>query len=365
MAKNNPKILSVLNTGHSVGPTIVDYENHLDPDFLDDESREGYSLFRSKIMENPRHDKMKPLDRYAGGITPKVFFRAGGERQGQKVLPSKTFMIKPYYEDMDGWDEAHMPIGGWAEMVWMRMLHAASLGHMAMRGHTVKYNNSPLFVVEMNPYYYRPDAALDFGLKEPKVKPLLRDNAAKLASMDFLLNHQDRHAGNLLVDSDKLDKATNLLAIDNGRSLQYTHVNRFREENKKNRDHLFNYWFSPGYKYLLNKNLSGPIEAAAGWWERNAKNIKREFRKQMTTVNDPKVHKHMTRSFKARAEALDNFVNGFKKHGSKPYEQMAKKIYHEVRTKTTLADKRAWAKLRVPILDYVHPAIGMRGEDSW
>lgn len=335
-----------------VGHSLVAPSFHANSNVLPEESRESAAFFRSGLLGHPYFDTHNPIDYPGGGGTEKVHFRVSGRTENGKPLPSSIFMVKPYYENLDEWAWGHYPISGWAEMMYQQMLHAGNLGHMAMRVHTFPYNGSSLLGIELDPGY-APVASTPtpelMGNAEPWNPEIeygvvhfphtIKQDAAKLAALDFLLNHQDRHAYNLLMRVGSNGTCHSLLAIDNGLSGQYLESNRFGEF--RNRDHLFHYLNTPAIRTVLPDDWGQALPSISEWWKVAKPRLVTEFAKQVSGIQHPELANHMLKSFNDRAATLDTVTDDIDEHGSKPYEQYMdgkvdgqnKRIYHRASVK--------------------------------
>jgi Phosphatidylinositol 3- and 4-kinase len=348
----NLGLLNILNrSATQVGHSLVLPGFHADPSFLSDAAKDSASLFSSRMLNHQYHPSLRPLEMAENGATEKVHFHVGGHRDADgKVQPSATFMVKPYYEDMQTNQYGHYPLAGWAEMAWHGILNAADMGHTAMRVHTFPYHDSALLAVELEP-------GLTHAFNAAAVGPLwnpelgygrvafpsnIKDDASKLGALDFLLNNQDRNASNLMLKINHQGEANSLLAIDHGRSMQYMEAHRSKAQ-YSNVDNVFNYLGTPAYRDLLSGSLHQPLKAISQWWHKNKPKIVGEFHRHLSGIRHPELATHIGSSFGDRVKALDNLTEDFAKHGPKPYEEYAN---HNVDGKNASLVSRAGVKVR-------------------
>ncbi len=356
----NTILKRLLENNSGAGPSIADSSYHTDASTLDPVSREDSLLFKKGVLEHKNHKTIKPIAFDESGASPKSFFRvAGGRDELGRVRPSPLFMIKPYHENLGAWgDKQNYPLAGWAEMAWIKLLHAANLGHMAMSAHTFHYKDSsqnPLLAVKIEKNAKRIGEVDDEFGDMVHIPDHIRDDAAKLATMDFLFNNQDRHSSNLLyipgeIEPDQefpsIDK---LIAIDNGRSMQFLQRNRFVYDRKFGTDdHPLFYFLSPGYSMFgFHKNLGGPMDAVSVWWKKNRPKIRSTFHKELKSIKQVALNNHMRKSFEDRVKAVDGMVHIAKTVGINAFA-------HYIKSKTTIRaeDKKYLSKLRVPIRNH-------------
>jgi hypothetical protein len=299
-----------------------------------------------------------PVGRIAGvndgeGVTYKRFVRMGGGR-GEKgrVLPSRTYMLKPYYEDFnDKYSYYPYPTAGWSDLATQALMHAGGLGHMSqvVHAHLPESSSSvygqhsgaetPVLAVEIAKGHQRIGNFDDARI----VTDSSREEAAKLAAMDFLTNNGDRHDANLLVnvsptndpDQDGVEVSIDsLLAIDHGRSFHYrTALDGGGEDN------LLDYFTADGYSlFELDNNVHrhDVMHAIAGWWGKHGSAIRIEMKKQLKGIKIPGMIDNVNDHFGYRADALDKMVKTLKAKGAKVYN-------------SGKPNKKAYAELSVPV----------------
>lgn len=324
----NPALSKMVNLNNPIGMRLVDPTFHTGPDSLTEASRESAALFKARMLEHKYHDSLNALELPENGSTAKVHFRVGGRTDEEgKPLPSSVFMVKPYYENLNHWQYGHYPISGWAEMAYQGILKAAGMEPLAMRVHAFPYEGSALLGVELEPdmhpvgytlgpeFHQRPwDPVTQTGKVD--FSHITKDYAARLGALDFLLNNQDRNLHNLMMRVDEEGECNDLLAIDNGLSMQYLESNRFT--NDKSRDSLFHYLRAPAFRPILT-HTGGAVRAIASWWKDRKPQIVREATKHINGIQHPELAKHMMDSFDDRADALDRVTRDYEEHGGKPY----------------------------------------------
>ena len=343
MQKNN-NISEVLDSADIRGHHFVDPDFHLN-DTLPEASAESAAHFTSKFVNAKNAGRKRPTDDVSGGgVTSKTHFRIGGEKKGKKVLPSRVYMVKPYYEDMGDGDNWQYPLAGWAEMATNGLHHAAGLGHAAMKVHVFSHpdpsphrnRNTNALAVEIEPNLTRiSEIPAEYDPKQNKMVPSvkvpssIRHDAVKLAAIDFLTNNQDRHGANLMYGTSPTDdysltgkgpmnQIDRLLAIDNGRSFQYMAPQRMYAPYRDYRngiDHFHNY-LAGGVGHLVDPTH---LKVLPAWWEQHKKAIVDEFRRHLKAVKHPMMVSHLQRNFSDRVNVLDKVASDIKAMGSKHY----------------------------------------------
>jgi hypothetical protein len=280
------------------------------------------------------------------GITVKRFVRMGGGRgPNGRIQPSKTYMLKPYYEDLDDeYSYYPYPTAGWSELATQALMHAGGLGHMSQVVHAhLPSSGSPILAVEIAQGMQRVgnidwDISQDDSNGPSPVTDASREDAAKLAAMDFLTDNADRHGNNILArmstDSDAHKSIDSLLAIDHGRSFHYRTALAGGSQ-----DNLMDHLDSDGYSIfgLKNpKNTHAVMHAIAGWWEKHGSAIRLEMKKQLKGIKVPGMFDNINDHFGYRADALDKMVKTLKRVGAKAYHP-------------DKPHKKAFAELSVPV----------------
>lgn len=318
----DPKVFSGMVKGLSAaGPATVDHTAQLGAH----PAAHGHlaEAYHQHVLAHP--DPRRPLKGQGElhrGVSKKLIFSAPvGEGGGVG-----KFMVKPYHENVGRWrrDRAEIfPILGWSEMASQGLFHAAGLGHIHQKVHLVEHQmdesrpKEPALVIHVEP-----------GFKQAAVAPRHWMNPQsdadlhKLVMMDFLTNNMDRNGGNLLVNPEG-----HLLAIDNGRSFQYTtnpyYFSRGETLAKlKQRPFLsdsFRHYhygsaaqaMEPFWNTALNtmheKNMDvmERYKPTFEWWAGAGPFVRAEMEKQLQAIKDPALRSHIRRNFEARADWLD------------------------------------------------------------
>jgi hypothetical protein len=250
-------------------------------------------------------------------------------------------MAKPYHERVSrvvkGWQKH--PHQGWAEMTNQALYHASGIGHLHQKVHVAEHNMGegheaePALVIKMDagasPFRYNSHWYGD-----------TKEDARKIAVMDFLSNNLDRHGGNVMMANwkppeDPTDVTTpkpsnvahNLLAVDHSRSFQYTNNYRYKRAPKRQQPRQLEDSFMP----YMNETPLGSIAPLRNyqsylgggrspydphqwvqdwtptfdWWGENSDKIKSTMAKRLDQIKDPEVRKHIQRNFDARTDWLD------------------------------------------------------------
>jgi hypothetical protein len=327
-------VMWIQRKNHEKGADLVSPSFHAKMK-LPKEAKESRDFFNTALDNKPTPKAQEHVENNMGGITPKFFAKVGGVKSGKKIQPSRIYMLKPYYEDCGGWgsDMIHpYPSPGWAEMAIQGMMHAGGLGHMSQKVHVHQPSSgSPVLAVEIEPgvhriaYAHPEDEAGSrwFGATSDSGRVVvphhIREDAARLAAMDFLTNNQDRNAANLLFKPHRglaHVEIGSLLSIDHGRSFHYAGPLRFADWGNPRRraeDHLYDYLSHdvPGFRLFdlsSDHNLKGSLRSIANWWKVQGKNVTQELHRHLRGIKDPSFAKHVEHEFGQRAAVLDKLV---------------------------------------------------------
>jgi hypothetical protein len=300
-----------------IGLDLVEPQNgHLDHKNLPESVQPGAKFFDKKVVNAKRRPKQPSM--CVGGISPKCFYRVGkGPGALGRVMPSTSFMVKPYFEDFQGWEGADYPISGFSEMATQGLMHAAGLGDSACRVHTFadpQHGNKPLLAVEFQPEYR------DVSSLDTKYSDGAKDTLARIGVIDYLTNHQDRHSSNLMAQPTRRGKLEKVLSIDNGRSFQYR-IGQRHSYNSSRFDHLFFHLFSPAIKHALYtddadqsvdpnkryKQFLNPdrFTGLMSWWKERRGEIVKSFEEHLKTVVSPEAKEWISSNFMERVKSMD------------------------------------------------------------
>jgi hypothetical protein len=326
----NTDIMYVQRHNEDEGPSLVTPSFHAKMK-LPKEAKESRDFFATALSK-PRPNAEEHVASNMDGMSPKGFVKVGGVKQGRKMLPSRIFMLKPYYEKVGGWGPqlAHpYPSLGWAEMAIQGMMHAGGLGHMSQKVHVHQPSSgSPVLAVEIEPGVHRiayahPEEGEGnwFGgvgdSGRVTIPHHIREDAARLAAMDFLTNNQDRNRANLLFRPHQAShhvEIGGLLSIDHGRSFHYAGPLRFVWNDRTGTsDHLYSYLSHevPGFQLFnlaSDDNLKGSLRSIANWWKVHGKNVTQELHRHLRGVRDADFAKHVEHEYGQRAAVLDKLV---------------------------------------------------------
>ena len=260
------------------------------------------------------------LDVHHQGSTPKAYFRTPAGR---------VWMLKPYHENTQGLEHvAHYPLLGWSELASQGLYHAGGIGDLVQHSQATMHPISPTEQHQMVAIAFHPEfhqsveqfkgANLTSDRTGKRTRPArLYNDAAKIAFMDFLTNHQDRHSENLLWgwEGDAEPENLRLHVIDNAGAFQYKTPHQ-ESEAKDGKDHLGYYFLdSPGIAGLAKYNLAPwddeHVLHAANWWMEQSPFIRHAFEHHVEAIKDKKVRRHISKNFHARADTLDRFSLAF------------------------------------------------------
>lgn len=302
------------------GETLVNHGHHLgDPGPQHPDNRAARAEYEEHIG-GPKLVRAVP-DVHDVGASYKAFFRG----------PQRTWMLKPYHETHDSWT-SHYPLAGWSELTSQALYHAGGIGHLVQHSHAAMHptrsarsspiEQHPMVAIAFHPSFHQPvekfmGAHLSNAADETVRPTPLYNDAAKVAFMDFLTNHQDRHGNNLLWGWEGNTEPGNLrlLSIDNASAFQYKGAH-FDGAHGSPVDHLAHYFTdSHGISGLAKLGMTPwddeHVLHASNWWLENGPFVRSAFEDHVPAIKDKKVLRHITQSFHDRADALDRFSLAF------------------------------------------------------
>ena len=301
---------------------------------------------------------------------PKLDFDAGGSRKALFHKDKKTFMLKPYHEDlMKGECEvdsfARHPLSGWSEGTSQALYHAAGIGDIHQKSFAVAHpmvSDTPTAATVIHFEDDHQPFARYFGLGERYWKPHQKEQARKIAAFDFLTNNLDRHPGNLLVHN----KTGDLKAIDNALGFQYLNNNKM-DNNVPDEDSFYNYvGDGSGYRTInelsplqrgaqnekemvanANKTIEDWKPTLEKWWPTVRDEVVNEFQKRIEMVTDPDRKKHIHDNFMERVNHLDKYAKvGIANHGLDWYHEPVAMHHHQYKDQDFIQGFRDWAAKR-------------------
>jgi len=238
--------------------------------------------------------------RDVGGISAKMVHKVG----------DNTYMAKPYHKRIESATRAMNPhpISGWSTIATKNLFHSAGIGHLCEDVAFHEHNGIPMTV-----HKFATDAQQSNVLRHIKDSETEAD-AKKIAIMDFLTNNLDRHGGNVMVRQNKTGNY-NLLAIDHERNFQYNQPASLRYRGNP---------YETPRAHLIHTGLKGAVstptwmvdeeethvpegQTTKHWWKANRDNILNSFNKDIESIKDPHLKKHIHTNFMRRADWLDEF----------------------------------------------------------
>lgn len=337
------------------GAQIIDHEREYEPASV------------SPLKESYMKDFHQSSDEI-----PRLEFDAG---TGSKALfhkDKKTFMLKPYHEDLNkgDWNTdnfATHPLSGWSEGTSQALYHAAGIGDLHQKSFAVSHpmvSDNPTAATVIHFEDEHQPFARYFGLGERYWKPHQKEQARKIAAFDFLSNNLDRHPGNLLVHN----KTGDLKAIDNALGFQYRNNNKI-DESVPDEDSFFNY-VGDGSGYRTINELS-PLQSRTArndqelvanahktiedwkptlekWWPTVRDDVVKEFQKRIDMVTDPDRKKHIHDNFMERVNHLDKFAReGIANFGLDWYHEPVAMHHHQLKNDQDFVESfKKWAASR-------------------
>lgn len=243
-----------------------------------------------------------------GGISAKMVHKVGDD----------TYMAKPYHKRIESATRNMNPhpISGWSTMATKNLFHAAGIGHLCEDVSFHEHNGVPMTVHKFakdaqqiaDPNY---NSTFKHRIKNSDIEA----EAKKIAVMDFLTNNVDRHGGNVMFRPNKDGTAYNLLAIDHERGFQYNQPASIRYRGspaETPRAYLRHTGLSdaaPFHSWMDDEEASYMPEGhtTKDWWKANRDNIVNSFNKDIESIKDPHLKKHIHTNFMRRVDWLDEF----------------------------------------------------------
>jgi hypothetical protein len=291
----------------SEGQRLIDHSFHAN----EHPAPEDYRSFLSSSRVIPGHWDEEQ------GISPKLVHSVKGydhpEHGYINFIEPKTFMTKPYHQAVDSEfiGATHFPTGGWATITTKDLYHAGGIGDLVENVSVHEHDNTPVTVHSFNPkaesiLYHRS------GYKENNMKHL---PVKQIGIMDYLTNNTDRHAGNLLVYEYEPGQYKPL-AIDHERAFGYGE-SLASSQNKNHPETPFHYMMNGGlgiaHEHVELTDHSDVID----WWKEKGKNIQKAFAKNLSSIKDESIRKHLYDNFMSRWNRMDEWVNHVEKNGLK------------------------------------------------
>lgn len=233
---------------------------------------------------------------HPGQASPKVIYKTP---EGHK------FLVKPYFESLS-------PKSGWGELTSQELYKAAEIPHLHQKVFPASYKNVdhhiPVVVIKIEkakPVHKA--TAQDFS-------DSAKDDARKIAVMDFLTSNKDRHRSNLMVRDNGM-----LLAIDHGLNHSYSGDADSLGEyvpKKANKNDLGEFisnapgMVTLGGVYGNSEEAPGYHDVIKQWWPNVSADVKRAFNKRLDLVENEPLREHLERGFNAKHQWLDNAAKG-------------------------------------------------------
>lgn len=210
-----------------------------------------------------------------GQVSPKLVYNVGDHK----------LMVKPYQEEEN-------PLAGFNEASSQALYSAAGIGHLHQPSFTSYHGEGkykiPATVIKLDteavPVHQAP-----LNLSKQK-NPALEDEARKIAIMDFVTGNRDRHAGNLMVQSNG-----HLLAIDHARAFEGQPIKFQNIVGKGGITTVLGHQDPKQYR-----------EAIKNWWPQVAPQVKKTFQDRISNIEHNTHRKRVEDAFNKRVAWLDN-----------------------------------------------------------
>lgn len=226
-------------------------------------------------------------DLHSGGTTHKAVYKipVAGHTEAQRM------MVKPYHE-------SHEPLSGWAELSSQHLYNAAGIDHLHQKSFAAQHGEGDRRVHAVVIPIEKATPVDQVPAREIHTdNPGAREDARKIAAMDFLTGNDDRHAGNLMVREDG-----SLMAIDHGASFRYGHS----DEAEPPRNFEFYAGGGPGVVDPITSQADfGNYKNTFKWWKDVGPDVRAAFHDRLQLVKHPEVRKQLGERFEHRASWLD------------------------------------------------------------
>jgi hypothetical protein len=212
------------------------------------------------------------------------------------------FMIKPYHANLNQLSgDLYHPIAGWATMTMRNLYRAADSSHLSedVNTHLLTDDKIPCTV-----HAFGPGSTTLVGSPSWSnvSKNINQDDVRKAVVINFLANHWDTHAGNIVVDDTK--EPSKFLFIDHERAFQYP---RTSEE-------FGIHQFAKRQGFSATDKIVSPTEFPqkskhfTEWWDKCKQKIKASFEADAEHIKDKRVKKHLITNFNQRYNMLDKAI---------------------------------------------------------
>lgn len=337
MAVSPHDTLSVARAQGDKGQNFVD----VGPD-LEGGHAEARKAFREHVLDKP--EVVKRSSARAAGTS-------NASAKSIWKTPQGTFMAKAYHEKpaaRTGW--VKFPIQGWAELTNQALYHAAGIGDLHQDVHVAqiplgRWKKEPVFD-QINPkdilhsvkkfdHAEGPALIVRFAsgahdmnsggwpfLKELSQKPHIREQARRIALMDFLTGNLDRHGGNLM----HVPSTDSLLALDHSRSFQYAQPFKWQPSfsHQPGTDMLSNYVQNSTLRDLIGfpRDEGYPDRHADAWtqthddwrptfdwWHENKDKVGAAIDQRLKSIKNDVVREHIRNNFNQRHVYLSQMAD--------------------------------------------------------
>jgi ribosomal protein S18 acetylase RimI-like enzyme len=213
-----------------------------------------------------------------------------------------SFMTKPYHSLIEDYASEWMehPIKGWASLTSNSMFHSAGMGHLVEKIAPHVHKGVPVIAHEFS-------KARDVDVDNDKFDP---KDTFKTGVMDFLMNNQDRHSGNIMLQGRDPKTGYGIpLLIDHDRNFQYFDSSWGGDPPK-----------TPGELHNMNSGTKRTAavhpsqinnldkNAIKDWWINHSHGINKTMEQNLKFIKDPTVRNHIADNFKARFKHIDKHM---------------------------------------------------------
>jgi hypothetical protein len=218
----------------------------------------------------------------SGEVSPKVVYTVPVEGEGEL----QHLMVKPYRE------KNHL-LSGWSEGSTQELYHAAGMGNLCQPSFVAAYGKAgdqvPANVIHLK----KGTSVLSVSQKHlAEANPDVKEQARKIAVMDFLTHNTNRHSGHLMVTPDN-----QLLAIDHSGAFEYSP------------DELELQPFAGYGPGIVAPWKPNEYENTLKWWPTVQQPVREAFKRRLGLVTDKDTKDFLATEFERRANWLDRRSN--------------------------------------------------------
>jgi hypothetical protein len=203
-------------------------------------------------------------------------------------------------------------------MTSQSLYHAAGIGHLHQRVHVFHSDDQagrprPMLAIHLEPDHREVGNVPLAQLRTPESA----DDTRKMAVMDYLMNHLDRHDGNLMHGP-----TGRLLSIDHSMAMGYTmsaplardpgdRTDRFDEYHGESAHDMVHPLFDHA-KPMADQHAAAEqtYKPTLQWWSQVGPQVRKTLEDRVQMLKDVRDREHLLQNFRVRADHLDMAAAG-------------------------------------------------------